>query len=229
MLHARLDLAIVNHPRAHKAGPAMATWTWALAYTRQEELDGHIPAWSLRLSWCGEKVAREHARRLVEVGLFEVTDDGWRLCRYEDKNETREQIAALRGDARERMARVRANRRRTSPVTSGKVPDSDSGSVSGSDLQGGAGGRPAWFDDAIATVEATTGLATSEAAALWLQYEAARSRKGWAMNHRDAVGWVTNVLRSEKREARAAPRRGAEATKQPSDPNAPWMQLPEVK
>lgn len=147
MIYAKVDVKLRDHVRAHTAGPAMATWLWALLYAREQESDGFIPSVALRLAWSGEKQARRDAEKLVDVGLWERGDDGWRICRYEAKNETASAIAQRRKDARERMQSVRANRERTNNnVREGErsvVP----GSLSGSDLQGGAGGMRALRPD----------------------------------------------------------------------------------
>ncbi len=45
----------------------------------------------------------------------------------------------------------------------------------------------------------------SDRGARWLEYVATRERKGWAANQRDAVGWLSQVVRSERRNDRPAP------------------------
>lgn len=145
MIFAKVDVTLAYHPKAHEAGAAMATWQWALLYSREQELDGFIPRASMRLAWVGEKQGLLDAARLVLVGLFAVAEGGWRLLRYEAKNETKETIGVRRGEARERMLRVRANKprtpseqppsvQRTVVLSSVSVPGSDSDSDSGSDL-----------------------------------------------------------------------------------------------
>lgn len=142
MIFAKVDVKLRDHVRAHTAGPAMATWLWALLYAREQESDGFIPSVALRLAWSGEKQARRDADKLVEVGLWERADGGWKICRYEAKNDTAEAIASRRKEARERMQSVRANRTRTNREPHESVQNEVPGSLSlsGSD-QGGAGGK----------------------------------------------------------------------------------------
>ncbi len=138
MIFAKVDVKLRDHHRAQRAGAAMGTWLWGLLYVREHQTDGVIPDVSLRYAWVGEKAARRDAARLVEVGLWEDLSGSWRICRYSDKNDTAEDIAKRRAEARERMQRVRLNKQRTNGepprncVT--EVPGSGSGSGSGSDL-----------------------------------------------------------------------------------------------
>jgi hypothetical protein len=51
------------------------------------------------------------------------------------------------------------------------------------------------------------GGAIDERRALWVEYVASRTRKAWAMNHGDAVGWLSSVVRAERSRAAARPAR----------------------
>lgn len=147
MIHAKIDVKLHSHPKARKAGPAMSTWAWALCYIRDQQTDGFISDAVIGAAWSGETQARKDAARLVAVGLWEVVavgdgpdgDGGWRLCKYEIKNDTRATIEM-------RMAEDRARKTsRSKKIPNGiqsdtrgnsvGFPDSDSGSLSGSDLE----------------------------------------------------------------------------------------------
>lgn len=39
----------------------------------------------------------------------------------------------------------------------------------------------------------------SDVGARWRSYLASRKRKGWSMNHEDAVGWLCDVVGTERR------------------------------
>lgn len=202
MIFAKVDVKLRDHVRAHKAGVAMSTWLWALLYVREQETDGVVPDIALRLAWAGEKEARRHADALVLVGLWEVHEDGWRICRYDVKNETREAIASRRKDTRERVSKFRNGSRNTEgnalhgvDVTTGTavaVPGSDSGS--GSDLRSREGERergptsvvqrvadpqaapPEWLDGVLATIHTTYEVLLPKAQA-WVRYAAHRASK----------------------------------------------------
>lgn len=84
---------------------------------------------------------------------------------------------------------------------------------------------PPWFAAAAEAVRTAAGLPVDDLAARWLEYSAARERKGWAMNQRDAMGWITAVVRGEKTRAReraAAPLRPRDIVQQLGD-----MEIPE--
>lgn len=154
MIYAKVDVDLRDHLKAHKAGSAMATWLWGLLYARGQQTDGHVPDLALRLSWAGEKESRRHAVLLVEAGLWENTDGGWRILKYAEKNSTKNEVDENKARARERMQRVRANRTRTNgeppPKNFAEVPGSGSGS--GSDL-GSREGEPEREPEAEATTE----------------------------------------------------------------------------
>lgn len=149
MIHAKIDVKLHSHPKARKAGSAMATWAWALCYIRDHETDGFVSDAAIGAAWPGESQARKDAARLVAVGLWEVVpegegpegDSGWRLCKYADKNETREQIDARRAEdrGRKRASSVRnpigiqSDSTRTHSESVVGIPGSGSGS--GSDLE----------------------------------------------------------------------------------------------
>lgn len=98
---ACVGVELEENERADAAGPAMATWTWGLLYSRKRALDGFVPAAALKRSWVGEKQARKDAATLVRVGLFAAAThpelgDGWQLLRYAEWNDTREELEQRR-------------------------------------------------------------------------------------------------------------------------------------
>lgn len=195
------------------------------------------------------------ANRLVQVGLWERTDRGFQILRWtEQGNKTRAQLDAAREAAREKKRGQRTreaksgisvvpescppSRPQGTPlgtpsdvINSTSYSSSDSGSDLGSrdqdqpDRSPTATTPPAWWSDAVATAEQAVGGTIDQVSARWLEYDAARERKGWARNRRDAVGWLTTVVRAERKNARASPPRAAEVTKQPFDPEASWIKL----
>jgi hypothetical protein len=208
----------------------------------QQETDGELSMVAVLSSpWgYGGRANVKAAAKLVAVGLWERTDKGYRICRWSEQgNTTKAQLDEHRSAARDRM---RAKRSSSPPQTVGshsvraniegtsvEVPTSTFNSSSGSDLQGGAGGKPpAWWAGSVDAAAMAVGV-VDEPEARWLEYDASRERKGWKRNHRDAVGWLTAVVRDERKRAKAPPAaRGAEITKQPFDPKAPWLNLDEA-
>ena len=243
MIFAKVDVDLRDHPKAQRAGVAMATWLWGLLYARGHQTNGEIPGYALRGSWSGEKQATKDADALVAAGLWAPSSDGFRILNYSAKNETSEDIAKRRADTRTRVEKHRDQKRRadlkgsqgnalhapvTEPPCNADVPGSDSDSDSDSDLgsegvQGepGRGPVPEWFRQAAATVAMTLGREVTELDARWLEYVGSRARKGWPHGHGDAVAWLSQVLRAESARRVAPAKRGAELTKQPAA-DAPW-------
>ena len=129
MIFAKVDTELRDHRRAHEAGSAMATWTWALLWTRAKEEDGYVSRSALRGAWTGERQALADMRKLVKVGLVEeVPADftgtspglradfagGWRILRYDLHNETREAISKRREQETKRKASFRSKDSRVS-------------------------------------------------------------------------------------------------------------------
>jgi hypothetical protein len=248
MIHAKIDVKLHSHPKARKAGSAMATWAWALCYIRDHQTDGFISDAMIGAAWPGETQARKDAAKLVAVGLWEVVepgagpdgDGGWRLCKYEEKNDTRAQIEARLADDR---ARKKTSSKKTpsgiqpeGKSESAGFPDSLSDSPSDSGLESRskepdpARATPAnddavppvpdWWAGACMTAHQSTGITVDDPVARWGEYDVSRQRLGWARNHRDAVGYLTKVLRSEKQQA---PKRKIDTRQPLMGPEPEWL------
>lgn len=242
---APIDVSIMTHPKACAAGPeAMGLWLWGQTYAKVHKTGGRLHRPAVLAAWGGRRNIML-AKRLEEAGLWLLREDGdWDVHNFDRKT-------GARSSSAERMRRLRAKKPTSdapgdapSDVTcdggdvtvtrtcdapcSTSVSISPSGSdlVTRSDLPGRSGGPPDWWAGAVSAAEGAVG-SVSDPGARWLEYDASRERKGWARGHRDAVGWLTAVVRRERQQARGSPK-GAEATRQPFDPDAPWMKLEET-
>lgn len=126
---------------------------------------------------------------------------------------------------------VRPNFARSSP----DVPTSTSTSdlkISRSDLPDRSptpsvtADRPAFFDQAADTVEATTGTKVDRPAA-WLRYSGHRTRDGKAMSQPDAVYWLTTVDVREARRDREDRRRHEDRERARAGPPPVVRETPE--
>lgn len=144
MIFAKLDVCMVSHPKFIAAGPAaVGYWAAAIAYVREQELDGKLPDEAIGVMLCvGTAKGRKLAESLVKAGLFERTGDGYLICNYSSKNETKAQIEARRTATRERVQRFRCNgvthsvtADTVTPSVTDPCNDSVPGSGSGSDLK----------------------------------------------------------------------------------------------
>jgi hypothetical protein len=185
-------------------------------------------------------------QELVRVGLWIPRDDsGWEIHNWEKKSPGRKKSSEPPGASTARVQKHREKQKTANDVTDETVtvtpetvsvphagtsvsvssPSLGSSQADQINLTGGSGGgAPGWFATGVVDAVEMAGLKADAVEQRWLEYKASRSRKTWAMNHEDAVGWLVTVLRREKREADARPKtRGAEATKQPYDPDAPWL------
>lgn len=115
---------IINHPRFLEAGAvARDLYDWGMLWSGQLETDGEIPMVAVLESSWGAKGKKNVlvAQKLVDVGLWERTDKGYRICKWaEQGNVTKAQLEEQRGAARERM---RSRRKPPSSVLSS--PHSD--------------------------------------------------------------------------------------------------------
>jgi hypothetical protein len=95
MSWVRIDDHAHRHPKQLQAGP-MACWLWVcgLSYCSEHLTDGYIPSAALP-TFSIPRVDRE-AERLVEVGLWEVTDSGYRVHDYHEYQPSKGQVTARR-------------------------------------------------------------------------------------------------------------------------------------
>ncbi len=106
MTFAKLDDRANEHRKCLLAG-AEACWFWAcgLMYAnRQPSRDGVIPDLALTMLYPAKNPKRI-AERLVEVGLWERTEGGYRIHDYHTLNPTREQYEEYLAKARSRSAK----------------------------------------------------------------------------------------------------------------------------
>lgn len=223
-LFAKIDLELRDHPKASRAGAAMATWTWATLYSRAKELDGVVPEECLVGAWGGEKVARQHAAKLSEVGLFEPIEGGWKIVNFEKHNETKAAIEARRENGRKRVASFRE--KQVSNALHTQSPNAvvpGSGSDSGSDMDqdpdptrgasppdpapdvptmatipGLVSDPPPWRDEAVATLAMTDPRRApkpAEVGAHWLEFLVQRADAHVPPTPSGWLKWLTNAPR----------------------------------
>lgn len=211
---------VIAHPRFLSAGVhGRDLWEWGIKYAGLYETDGDLPMEAvITAPWGKGGKANIHvALKLVEVGLWERTDSGFRMLRWAEMgNPTKAEIQESRKVEREgradRRAKGKGKKETLSAPDSAECPARTLSSVpyslSISGHQEGVQGEespPRWFFAAAAAAELASGIPVGELPARWVTYSAARARKGWDMNQRDAVGWLTDVVRREQRERSMAP------------------------
>ena len=133
MTWVKLDDQFADHPKVVAAGP-MAAWLYVcgLTYAARLMTDGYIPNAQVR-RLADIEGADEQAQRLVDVGLWEVVEDGFQIHDYEDYQLTRADIEKKRA-AGQAGGKASAKARATAPgeAPAGKVlnrpdlrPDTD--------------------------------------------------------------------------------------------------------
>lgn len=109
MTWVRIDESFPEHPKVLAAG-GDAAWlhVCALAYCNRFLTDGVIPGSMLtRLS--DRKRPTVLATKLVEVGLWEITDAGWTIHDFLSYQPSKAIVEAEKAKARERMAKARSS------------------------------------------------------------------------------------------------------------------------
>lgn len=236
---------VIGHPRFLAAGAlGRDLWEWGLKYSGLYETDGELPMDAVLTSaWgAGGKANLRVATKLVEVGLWERTEHGFRSLRWAEMgNPTKAEIEESRKIEREGRAQ-RRKRTASAPVstpdssecparTPGGVPYSLSHSPSGS----GSGSREGvqgeitldsplpdrWRDDARAQVEPSGQVIDIDEQ--WRLYltDRLRPESPKRVSAADWRGWVIRGIGF----ARKARSRGDPAPRQRlgSAANAPWM------
>jgi hypothetical protein len=122
MSWAKVDDRANEHRKQLEAG-AEACWLWTcgLMYAnRQDARDGFIPALVLPMLY-PFRGPKKLAARLVDVGLWEKVDGGYRVHNYHQWNPTKEQVEAEREAGRRRAAESYARKHgKSSPEESQK-------------------------------------------------------------------------------------------------------------
>ncbi len=138
MIYVRADVILATHPRAMRAEDespgSMSLYFWALLHVRSHDGDGSVSKLALRRWWGDPSHADQHAKALVASGLFDDVGESITICKYAEKNETKQQIDNRRALTRQRVTRYRSvsNANVADDVTrecNATVPDSGSGSV----------------------------------------------------------------------------------------------------
>ena len=113
MTWIKLEDNIYTHDRALRAGPeAMWLWVAGMCWCSQHLTDGKIPESVLPLL-VPDGDGCSLAVRLVDVGLWRRVRDGFAVKNYRKFQRTAAEVEVERAAARERMRRVRANKKRT--------------------------------------------------------------------------------------------------------------------
>ena len=108
-----VDDKLHSHRKAVRAGvQAMGLWVLAGSWAADHLSDGFIPDYmALRI----DRDAEVHAAELVDAGLWSAAERGgergWQFHEWDDFQPTKDAVEAKREAARERMARVRGNKR----------------------------------------------------------------------------------------------------------------------
>jgi hypothetical protein len=94
--YIKLDDKITDHPKIAAAGP-LAAWLFvsALCYSSRHLTDGAIHRNALA-QVSNVPSPLKHAAELVKVGLFVVTEDGWQIHQYTERQTTRAEVESKR-------------------------------------------------------------------------------------------------------------------------------------
>ena len=126
MAWLKIDDQYLLNPKVAAAGlEGRALHMASLIYCAGQLTDGFIPLTVLGIleGLAGVPNLQAAVATLVEVGLWDVAENGWWVHDYLDYNPTREAVTAKRAESKERMRQlrglrspdVRANKERTSP------------------------------------------------------------------------------------------------------------------
>ncbi len=145
--YIRVDADFWDHPKAIAAGPdGRSLYLCALAWSRKQLTDGAVQAVVLPSlafkTGLPIEAAQTAADRLVEVGMWERTADGWQIHDYAEHQLTKADVDRQRAHWRKRQSDKRARDQeqqddhahvtRDSPVSQARVtqPESESESES---------------------------------------------------------------------------------------------------
>jgi hypothetical protein len=111
---ARIDDDAPSHPKMFRAGvEAFGFWVAGNCFCNKRLTDGFIPDDALALIYPGTlpRKAVALAERLVQVGLWERVEGGWRVHDFHQYNPTADEVRKERQAAKERKDRWKEKRR----------------------------------------------------------------------------------------------------------------------
>lgn len=115
----KVDDKLPTHPKALNAGlKSMGLWAMCGAWAMSQETDGFIPRSAVTMLGG----TRNDAARLVNAGLWDVVEDGWRFHDWAEYQPTAASLRAKRDANKERMSRVRAQSVRAHNANSAPNP-----------------------------------------------------------------------------------------------------------
>ena len=107
MTWGKVDDRLHSHSKARRAREAMALWVLALSWCCAELTDGFVPSDMPELLIPGGDAM---ADKLVSVGLWERTDDGFRFHDWHEFQPSAASVKQARDAAKDRMQRIRKGR-----------------------------------------------------------------------------------------------------------------------
>lgn len=112
---AKFDDQFSDHPKVVAAGPMAELLAMrAIIYCARYETDGMIQAEQLPRLALGIASPKKQVAALVRVGLWDEVDGGWMVHDFLDYHPSAKRRDQEREEARQRMAKVRAKRARSS-------------------------------------------------------------------------------------------------------------------
>jgi|GEM_PF-3118815 len=109
MPYAQIDTEALSHPKVLAlSDAAFRLWVASLAYCQRHLTDGALP--EACLVALGVRVHAKQVDELVSRRLWDRTEDGYQVHDYLQWNTSRAAVEQRRAEARERMAKARAQR-----------------------------------------------------------------------------------------------------------------------
>lgn len=104
MAWIKVESSVARHHKFIEAGPA-ASWLWVcgLAYCQEGLTDGFIPFTAAK--YLGVRAPSALISRLVQTGLWDRTDGGWRVHDYLSHNKSAVEVLGLKEERRASGAR----------------------------------------------------------------------------------------------------------------------------
>lgn len=119
---ARLDDNFHAHPRTLQSGlEANGLFARAISYCANYLTDGYLPS-----EWAEAQGGKKPVQKLVDAGLLEEIEGGYRVIGYLDRNPSREQVEGERNRERGKKAGQRGKSPQVSP---GESPRDNPGEV----------------------------------------------------------------------------------------------------
>lgn len=203
----KVDDSFHSHPKVLATEPAaLGLWVVAAAWCSANLTDGFVPDYALSRLLTD---APTLAEKLAATGLWKRAKGGYRFHDWLDYNPTAKSVKAERESARERMQKLRAERKANQETAGRSIDSSGEQQPNVRDLFGGSSGSPTRTRSSSSNEELLAGFAEQFWPAYPRHVGKAAAERAWTKARKDGTP-ADEIITGARRYAAECERRQTE-------------------